>query len=218
MSDKISSHQLDTTNDKKLVSTIKARKTLLDQVEAMAKTAIESTDWSTQLITLNLLSKESERFYNDVISAPIPKGLNPDEESQYLSLLSAQAMPYKNKAVEAQVKVEEFWKTPNWQTEFQKSMSRSETRRLVEIEINSVSKIAPPNVQAELKAITNSVVAKASAVKPSIDEVKKSRQMVYTEPLNAEALKALLAVEKRSENKAMVSYLENRIESLKKGL
>ncbi len=218
MSDKISSHQLDTTNDKKLVSTIKARKTLLDQVEAMAKTAIESTDWSTQLITLNLLSKESERFYNDVISAPIPKGLNPDEESQYLSLLSAQAMPYKNKAVEAQVKVEEFWKTPNWQTEFQKSMSRSETRRLVEIEINSVSKIAPPNVQAELKAITNSVVAKASAVKPSIDEVKKSRQLVYTEPLNAEALKALLAVEKRSENKAMVSYLENRIESLKKGL
>jgi hypothetical protein len=218
LSTKISKHQLDTTSDKKLVSTLKSRKNLLDQVEAMAKSAIDSADWTSQLITLNLLSKQSERFYNDVISAPIPKGLNPDEEAQYLSLLSAQAMPYKNKAVEAQVKVEEFWKTPNWQSEFQKSLSRSATRRLVEIEVNAVSEIASAPVQTELKVMTSEATAKTAAIKPSIDEVRKTRQLVYAEPLNTDALAALLALEKRSENKAMVSYLENRIESLKKGL
>jgi hypothetical protein len=218
LTDKIANHQLDSTNDKKLVATIKARKALLDQVELLAKNAIESSDWSTQLISLNLLSKQSERFYNDVISAPIPKGLNPEEESQYLSLLSAQAMPYKNKAVEAQIKVDEFWKTPNWKSEFQKSLAKKQTQRLIEMEMTAVSKIADTATQVELQAMIANAKQTTKAVKPSVDEVKKTRQMVYTDPLNAQALNALLDLEKRSENKAMVSYLENRIESLKKGL
>lgn len=217
LSEKIEKHQLDTANDKKLVATIKARKNLLDQVETEAKKAIESTDWSSQLISLNMLSKQSERFYNDVISAPIPKGLSPDEESQYLSLLSAQAMPYKNKAVEAQIKVDEFWKTANWKAEFQKSINQIGTRRLIELEINAVSKIAALDVQAELKTMTAQKTVLASA-KPTLDEMKKSRQSVYSDPLNVLMLNTLLDLEKRSENKAMVSYLENRIESLKKGL
>ncbi len=218
VADKISKHQLDSSNDKKLVSSIKARKGILDQVEAMAQKAIESTDWTTQLVTLNLLSKQSERFYNDVISAPLPKGLTPEEESQYLALLSAQAMPYKNKAVEAQMKVDEFWKTPNWKSEFQKALSKTSTRRLFEVEVKSISDIAATDVQAELKAMMTAAPVVALANKPSVDEIKKTRQMIYADPLNAEALKALLDIEKRSENKAMVSYLENRIESLKKGL
>jgi len=225
LSDKISKQMLDSTNDKKLVASIKVRKALLDQVEGMAQKAIESTDWSSQLVALNLVAKQSERFYNDVISAPIPKGLSPDEESQYLSLLSAQAMPYKNKAVEAQIKVDEFLKTPNWKSEFEKSWARTEMRRLIEIEINAVLKVADTVTQSELKVMmsksTSPSVAATSAaagLKPSVDEVKKTRQMVYADPLNPETLIALLDIEKRSQNKAMVSYLENRIESLKKGL
>ncbi len=57
-----------------------------------------------------------------------------------------------------------------------------------------------------------------ATAKPSLDEMKKSRQSVYLDPLNVVTLNTLLDLEKRSENKAMVSYLENRIESLKKGL
>lgn len=217
VAEKISKHQLDSSNDKKLVASIKSRKAILDQVESMAQKAIESTDWTSQLVTLNLLSQQSERFYNDVISAPLPKGLNPEEESQYLGLLSAQAMPYKNKSVEAQMKVDEFWKTPNWKSEFQKALAKTSTRRLFEIEINAVSDIATADIKAELKSMLMAAPI-ATAAKPSVDEIKKTRQMIYADPLNAEALKALLDIEKRSENKAMVSYLENRIESLKKGL
>lgn len=218
LSDKISKHQLDPATDKKLVSSIKARKALLDQVEAQAQKAIESTDWSSQLVSLHMLSKQSERFYNDVISAPMPKGLTPEEESQYLSLLSAQAMPYKNKSVEAQIKVDEFWKSANWKSEFQKSLAQTQVRKLIETEVKAVSEIADTATQAELKAMLDTSVATAKAVKPTVDEVKKTRQMVYADPLSATALNALLDLEKRSENRAMVSYLENRIESLKKGL
>lgn len=214
---KITQHNLDTNSDKKLVASIKARKSLLTQVEEAAKKAIETTDWSSQLIALNMLSKQSERFYNDIISAPLPKGLSPEEESQYLSLLSAQAMPYKNKAIEAAQKVDEFWKTPNWKSEYQKSLTNLGTRRLIENEMAAISKIATPAVQTELKSMMT-VAPVTVATKPSIDEIKKTRQLVYNDPNNAASLMALRDLEKRSQNRAMVSYLENRIESLKKGL
>lgn len=214
---KIKSHQINTASEKTLVNSIKMRKSLLDQVEALAKTAIDRGDWSSQLLSLNLLSTECDRFYQDVVSAPVPKGLSPEEEAQYLNLLSAQAMPYKNKAVEAKVKTDEFWNTPNWKTAIVNSWAQIEVRNLIRPEIEAISNIASGEVKAELASLKDTAPAQA-AVKPSLDEMKRVRQMVYADPMNAAAVQSLLDLEKRSDNKAMASYLENRIEALKKGV
>src|SRR5690606_28323975 len=111
---KLVDHKLDTTNDRKLVATIKARGALLKKVEDLAKKAIVNQDWTSQLVSIDLVAKESERFYQDLISAPIPQGLTPEEEGEYLNLLSAQAAPFQVKATEAKAKTDEFWAQSNW--------------------------------------------------------------------------------------------------------
>src|SRR5690606_19457323 len=101
---KLTEHKLDTTNDRKLASTIKARAALLDKLEGMTKSAIQDGDWTSQLVSIDMLAKESERFYQELISAPMPQGLTAEEEGEYLNLLSAQAAPFQTKAAAAKVK------------------------------------------------------------------------------------------------------------------
>jgi len=210
-------HKLDTKNDKKLAASIKARAGLLDKLEGFAKQAIEAGDWTSQLVSVDLLAKESERFYTELLSAPMPHGLSDEEQQQYMQLLSAQATPFQAKSVEAKAKVEQFWKNPNWQTALKNSWQQADLRSVLVTEINALKEIAPQEHQAMLAEL---VVTKkdttVAAVRPSLKEIQAARSQVLQNPFDKQSLQALLELEKKSENTAMTQYLQTRIDNLGK--
>lgn len=210
-------HALDTKNDRKLAASIKARAALLDKLEVYAKQAIEAGDWTSQLVSVDLLAKESERFYSELLSAPMPQGLSDEEQQQYMQLLSAQATPFQAKSVEAKAKVAQFWQNANWQTALKGSWQQADLRSVIVTEVNALREIAPQDHQAFLADV---VVAKKEgrlvASRPSLKEIQTARNQVLQNPFDKKALEALLDLEKKSENAAMTQYLQTRIESLAK--
>ena len=214
---KLTSHKLDTSNDRKLAASIKGRAALLDKMEAMTKTAIQDGDWTSQLVSIDLLAKESERFYQELISAPMPQGLTGDEESEYLNLLSAQAAPFQTKAADAKAKTEQFWKNSQWMPSLKASWEQKPLRNLVAVEIAALKKIAPAAYQSDLAMFDVNQIDRTEAAKaerPSMQEVQAARSKVHQDPMSASALKNLMNLEKKSDNTAMVQYLQTRIDNL----
>lgn len=211
---KIVNLKLETANDRKLAASIKARAGALDQLEVMTKQAIQSADWTSQLVSLDLLAKESERFYSELLSAPVPAGLSGEDEQQYLSLLSAQAAPYQTKAAAAKIKVEEFWKNPNWENSLQQAWIEKSLRSLLNVEIAALKEVAPEQTR-NLASLDVKTSPEAEA-RPSALSVQEARRQVYHSPFDKQALENLMALEKKSENTAMVQYLQTRLESLNK--
>ncbi|MBC7371744.1 MAG: hypothetical protein H7326_09270, partial [Bdellovibrionaceae bacterium] len=213
---KITVHKLDTKNDNRLAATIKARASMLDKLEAYTKQSIEAADFTSQLVSLDLLAKETERFYNELLSAPMPAGLSDQDQQQYMSMLSAQATPFQAKAVAANAKVEEFWQNPNWSASLKAAWSQVELRNLIFVEVNALREIAPKTAKAQLAEYTVEVVQKNQAARPSIQEIQTARTGVLANPRDRQALQNLLELERKSENTAMTQYLQTRIEGLSK--
>jgi hypothetical protein len=212
---KIVAMKLETSNDRKLAASIKARAAALVQLETMTKQAIQSSDWTSQLVSLDLLAKESDRFYSELLSAPVPAGLSGEEEQQYLSLLSAQAAPYQTKAAAAKVKVDEFWKNPNWEKSLQQAWEQKSLRSLLSVEIAALKEMAPEHTQ-NLAGLDTKAPPEPAAARPSTQLVQQARHNVYQKPFDKQALENLLSLEKKSENTAMVQYLQTRLENLNK--
>jgi hypothetical protein len=209
-------HKLDTKNESKLAASLKARVALFEKLERLTKQAIETGDWTSQLVSLDTLAKESERFYSELLSAPMPQGLSDEEQQQYMQLLSAQATPYQARSLEAKSKVEEFWKSLNWQAPLKTSWQKAELRSLIVSEVNSLREIAPQEYQSALADFVLNKNDTAATVRPSLKEIQTARNLVHGNPFDKQALQALLDLEIKSENPAMTQYLQTRIENLEK--
>lgn len=214
----VSTHQLDGSTQKKLASTLKARVSMIEGLEKLASQAVDSGDWTAQLVALDLLSREAERFYSEILSLPVPAGLSGEDEQQYLSLLSQQAAPYQVKAQDVKKKVDEFWsqKTAIQALEASLTESTGALRGLVVKEIGVLAAIAPDAVKTQLTGLAARPEAQA-AVKPALADIESARQAVREQPLSRERLESLLKLERQAGRVAMVSYLEGRLSSLGSG-
>jgi hypothetical protein len=210
----VESHQLETISDAKLARSIRARAALIEKVESLAQTAIQEGDWTKQLVTIDLLAKQSDRFYQELMSAPMPQGLSPEQEGEYLNLLSAQAMPFQTKALEAKSKVEQFWKNENWFENLRTAQQQSALQSWIAVEINTLKSIAPETQQASFKNLEQALAATPAAnpaVRPSGEELATARRAVLADPLSGPALQQLMSVELRRDNQPMVQYLQTRL-------
>lgn len=211
---KFAAHVVDGSNQKKLAQTLKTRIAMIEGLEKVASRAVESGDWTAQLATLDLLGKESERFYSEILSLPVPTGLSAEDEQQYLALLSQQAAPYQIKSQDVKKKVEEFWANKSAVAALETSLvsSTGALRALVVKEVGLLSAIAPEAIKPQLEALAARPEANVD-VKPNLAEIEKARQAVRESPLSVEKLNALLQLERQAGRVSMVSYLEGRIQT-----
>lgn len=212
---KLAPQTIDSSNQKKLSSTMKTRIGLLEDAEKLATRAIESGDWTAQLATLDLLGKESERFYQEVLALPMPEGLSAEEESQYLSLLSQQAAPHQIRANDVTKKVGEFWQNEQAMTQLEKSLDEESgaRRKMVMAEVTTLSAIAPESKKAALQALASK--QEVATERPTLATIEGAKQAVREAPLNRDKLTSLLTlVRKMNGQQTMVSYLEGRLASL----
>lgn len=212
---KFSAHVVDGSTQKKLASTLKARIAMIEALEKTAGKAVESGDWTTQLVSLDFLAKESERFYSEILSLPMPAGLSPEDEQQYLGLLSQQAAPYQIKAQDVKKKVDEFWSNKSAVQALETSLvsSAGPLRSVVVKEIKLLASVAPETSKAELEALASRPEANA-AIKPNLAQIEQARQAVREEPLSTARLETLLGLERQAGRIGMVSYLEGRIQNV----
>lgn len=212
---KFATQKIDGSNQKKLSATLKARIAMIENLEKTAGRAVDSADWTAQLLTLDSLAKESERFYSEILSLPMPQGLSPEDEQQYLGLLSQQAAPYQVKSQDVKKKVDEFWSQKSAVEALESSMvsSTGSLRGLVVREIKLLASVAPDAVKKQLDQLANRPEAN-SLVKPNFAQIEKARQAVREAPMSRQTLENLLALERQAGRVGMVSYLEGRLQTV----
>ncbi|MFP5520652.1 MAG: hypothetical protein ACLGGX_12165, partial [Bdellovibrionia bacterium] len=210
--DKLVAANVDAKSQKTMIATIKSRAAMLDGIEKMAAKAIESKDWSMQVVALTVLGRESQRFYEELFSLPMPEGLNEAEQSEYMNLLSQQAAPYKTKADMAGAKSAEFW-SQNWKPALQSSLENTLLRPLIAKEIQALEKVASVENAQVLKGQLEIAQTQKSTgnIQASFKAVEEMRNKLRNNPLDIKLAQELLSAEKIAGNKVMVQYLEGRI-------
>lgn len=212
---KLATMKIDQTNMKKMGADLKARVAALGATEKFANQMIGTGDWTSQVAVLTLLGNETERFYQEIMALPLPAGLSPEEEQEYLQALSQQAAPHMTKAQDLKAKVAEFWSNADALPQLEKSLDLAtvEVRPLIVKEMKLLTDIAPDEKKAQLLAITNKPTA-IVAEKPSLQVIEGAKAAVRANPMDKTSLSNLLELETKWGKPAMVSYLKGRIESL----
>lgn len=211
--EKLSKAVVDSSNQKKLAQSLKARVALMEETEKIAGRAVDQQEWASQIVLLNLLAQEHQRFYNEVLSLPVPTGLSSEEEQQYLGLLSEQAAPHQTKANDIQAKLAEIYKNKDAFAKFSESVQNQvEPARSVSVqEMETVKAVVPADLQGLLVVRS---VATAAPAQPAIAEVEKLRQQVREFPFDKVRLQQLLTFEKQLGRSSMVAYLQSRLDAI----
>jgi hypothetical protein len=218
LKDKLAKATIDSSNQRKLSATLKNRVALIDQAEKLGAKAVASEEWASQILYLNLLAAEHKRFFDEVLSLPVPAGLSPEEEQQYLGLLSQQAAPHQAKAADIQAKLKEIYANQAAFTQFASAASaEKEPMKKILVEQMAVVKAAVPAEQQSLLVERQpATVADAAAAPalPSAEQVEKARAEVRDKPFDSASIRALLQIEKQLGRDSMVAYLQTRLNTL----
>ncbi len=209
---KISMHRIRSKSDSLMQRTLAERINLIGQVEKQAAKAIKTGDWTTQAVTLAVLSRENNRLYSDVMALPVPARLRGKDRLQYQQMVEQQANVFLQKHQAIEQKLQGFW---NDAKAFQAmvddySTAKPELRRLMAREIKTLARVAPGDRQTTLnKAMREGVdvASKAEVASATLD----ARQA----PFDAGSLAKLRELEESRSRETMVAYLDARLSTLK---
>lgn len=209
---------VDGSSQAKLARTLKARVQLLEKQDRLTQAALESGDWTSQVLSLHLVANENERFYQEVLALPVPPGFTPEQEQEYLTLLSQQAGPHQVKAQDVRNKLNDLWATQDLEKQIMTTagQAKGSAAQLIETEFKALQAVAPENFKAGFdRAIASSKNVQTGGATVALAEVENAKNKVRQNPLSVEALRKLADLERQSGKVAMVNYLESRIENLK---
>lgn len=218
LSAQLAAHKIDTKNQNTIATGLKARVKMLEKADALANRAIAAGDWSSQLLALDLVAKENARFYNEALALPMPAGLTPEQENEYLTILSQQVAPNQNTATMAETKVKEFWAQKSALDSYKTFAANNYNwSKYIASEVEAVTAIAPEDQKpAWTAAVVEIKAAEGSLQKPSLAELEKARTNLKQNPFAASAIQEAIVVEKKAQRKSMVEYLEGRLATLAK--
>ncbi|MCB0392659.1 MAG: hypothetical protein KDD58_15320, partial [Bdellovibrionales bacterium] len=207
---KIESHRINTQTQKKLANSLNYRIQLLDKLEKSFNDSVSKGDWTAQLYSLHHLARQSQKLYDELLSLPLPEGLTPEQQMQYMQLLSQQAAPFHLKAQELAKKEPEFWKSENVISDLEARYKDSlkVLRPFIKNELNVLYSIASDEIKMQLTPILEYTFPEK--VQPNLVELERARDQVRNQPLDIVNLDNLIELEKKIDNKNMVSYLMNR--------
>lgn len=206
----IAAMAIDTSNQSALAKGIKSRVKMIDDLENLAQVAVANGDWISQIASLSVVEREVSRFYNELIALPIPEGLTPEEEGQYLQLLSTQAAPYQVKSQDIQTKLKEMNSTGALDqvlNEF--DQLQGPVRRFLSEQLIKTAGLVKNDVGARMSAAAQKVVV-GQGVQPSISDIEAARKQVLADPMNRQVLLSLSQLERKMGRDTMASYLEAR--------
>ncbi len=218
----LSSMTVDTSTQQKMTKALKDRVAEIKRYEGFVTKVIKSELWFGQIYALDFLSKESKRFYDEVMSLPIPDGLSADEQNQYMNLLSQNASPFLTKHNQINTKLEEIWNQKKSVNQVFETLSSQPkwVQILWTSEYNKLSDIAPEDfkkyVLGKIDQLGEKAVVKNERSKDvPLNKVMKLKTKVMQSPFDRKLLTELLDIEKLRNQDQMVIYLNQRLSKLK---
>ena len=218
---KLASMTVDSSNQNKMTTSLKSRVSEIKNFETFVAKVIKSDLWFGQIYALDFLSKESKRFYDEVMSLPIPEELGPEEQNQYMNLLSQNASPFLTKHNQINTKLEEIWNQKKSvdqvfanldnQPKWVQSMWTAEYQKLADIAPETFKTYVDNKVQGLNQAVAVSL-DKSKDI--PLDKVMKVKTKVMESPFDKSLLGELLSMEKQRKQDQMVIYLEQRLSKL----
>ncbi|MES2963925.1 MAG: hypothetical protein V4760_08545, partial [Bdellovibrionota bacterium] len=190
---KIASHKLRTRSDRHVQISLTERLQLVGKAEQTAGKAIQSKDWTSQLVTLSVLSRENNRLYTEVLALPVPRQLRGQDRVNYLNLVEAHAKTFQAKAQAIDQKLAVFWKDSDAFTslvEDYETATRPELRRALAKELRVIARVAPEARKSRLEQ-----ALKDDLDMPSSTEVATVLKAVKEKPFNPNKLEKLREIE-----------------------
>ncbi|MCB0377066.1 MAG: tetratricopeptide repeat protein [Bdellovibrionales bacterium] len=212
---KLESHKLDGRSSR-VAGSIKKRVALITAFEKTIQKATETKDWLAQTLFLTDLQKQYTKFYEDLLALPMPQGLSDEEQQEYLSILTQQAAPYKEKADQIGFKLAELWKNEAAIDQLYADFHSSpiEVQSILGPQIEKIRNIAV----VEKKDLFNIIYRKRMQRKmPSFGLLETARQEVKRNPLDKSALQRLIELETQRGYRPMVIYLNSRLKMVDQG-
>lgn len=212
---------VDPNDQNKMVKDIQARTKAIEAYEAFTAEILKADLWFGQVYALDVLAKESQRFYEEIMTLPIPQELTPEEQNQYMNLLAQSASPYQAKSEQILTKLADVWNGKNAVKAVFSELSKQPkwVQSLWVKEYQDLIGIAPKEfntfVTLEIDKFqgTEVTVAQKSADVP-LKDMMKVRSKVMAEPFNKSVLGQLLDIEKQRKQDKMVIYLEQRLSKI----
>jgi hypothetical protein len=212
LNQKIAAHRLDTSSDRRLAASIKARLRLLSEADKSLGEAIRLRDFTAQMMALSTVKNENQRLHQDLMSTPAPKGLKEVELSRYNAMLMRSAAPYLNKAQLAANKIDRLWsQTSEWQNILRDyAKARAEVQSLIAVEINILADLAP---NSKVRSLLEDTLNQSRA---SQRDLLSARDAVSDSPNDPAQIEKLISLETKLGHPLMGSYLEQRLGQIHK--
>lgn len=220
-SEALAAMNIDSSDQNKMGQDIQARIKAINDYEKYVAEVLKADLWFGQVYALDALAKESQRFYEEVMSLPIPEELTPEEQNQYMNLLAQSAAPYQAKNQQITNTLEGIWNEKKAVKSAFTSLSKQPkwVQNLWIKEYQGLTEISPKGFDSFLAAEVEqfnskqTVVAEKSADVP-LKDMMKVRSKVVAEPFDKGILGQLLDIEKQRKQEKMVIYLEQRLSKL----
>lgn len=208
-------HRLNRSSDRALKRTLLERVSLLRNAENRAQAAVQSRDWTLQIVHLDYLAAEYSRISRDILTLPTPRGLNKIQREQYRGLLKSQSEPYRQKAQQFEQKVTDLWNQSDIRENLLNDYSKASgsLRKLVNHELQTLARIAPVKYKSDLREAMHA----RSETRVDSGLLQKALSNVKRDPFDTDSLERLRDLEKKAGRHAMVAFLEAKVDQLKKG-
>lgn len=209
----ISALELNSKTDRLMAKSIEARVQKLKQADKLLSEALALKDVTSQMLVLNLVTLENERMVKDLAGLPVPKGLSPAEQKQYIGILKTKSKPFLVKARVSQQKQQEIWNTSPALAQLIKDYktTRPEVQKLLERELKMLVQLP---TSGKYKSMAESALRQSSF---SSHDLASARRSVSDNPESVNDLENLKFLETKIGNPMMASYLDSRLSQLQKG-
>lgn len=210
---RIASHNLDNQNDRRLQKSIAERVNLLKKADKLLAESLSLKDVTAQMLALHIVSSENERMVRDLVSLPMPQGLTPQEQNQYITILKSQSKPFLFKARVAQQKQQDIWNRSAGLIQTLKDFqtARPELRSLLAKELVLLNQLPG---KGPMKSALEDTIAQRSLSK---NDLLSARKTVAENPANVREIENLKQIETKIGHPLMPSYLEARLSHLQRG-
>ncbi|MGE4132619.1 MAG: tetratricopeptide repeat protein [Bdellovibrionales bacterium] len=211
---KIARHKIFGYSEAVMKKTIRERLRLIGMAERNLQEALNMKDWTLQALSIGMLARENRRLYHDILALPIPRRLSPADRNQYQSLLKAQSDPYLQRAERLESRLKSHWggsaTLHDVQTAYRSASQ--DIQKLYAREMKSLIECAPPHAQNHLKDLLSTPYRK-----PSQRDILIARRALQEQPFDLARAQALRDLESKAGRASMVVFLDQRIDSIKKG-
>lgn len=209
----IQNQELNTRSDKMMQRTIQDRMNSIAKADKLLAEALNSRDITAQMLTLDLIATENERFVRNLAGLPVPKGLSAAEQQQYLGILKAKSKPFFLKAKTAQAKLSDMWSSSSALTQMINDyrVARPEMRKLLTGDL-----VALQQVQGN-GSLKDTLANTLAGSQFSTRELLSARQSVSENPNDIREIEKLKMLETKLGHPLMPTYLEARLNHLQRG-